>query len=95
MARLVGTDSCINLIFGQYCNVCYRACPLKDVAITVPVHVINDYPYKVPTVHTDKCTGCGKCERSCILDEAAIKVHPRKLARGKLGQNTGGFGVFR
>jgi len=33
-----------------------------------------------PTVHADACTGCGKCEKSCVLAEPAIKVLPLKLA---------------
>lgn len=36
----------------------------------------------IPTVHADACTGCGKCEKSCILPEAAIKVLPASIARG-------------
>jgi ferredoxin-type protein NapG len=38
----------------------------------------------LPTVHSDACTGCGKCEKSCVLPEAAIKVFPRQLAQGAL-----------
>ncbi len=37
----------------------------------------------LPTVHSAHCTGCGKCERACVLAEAAIKVLPRTLAKGK------------
>ncbi len=40
-----------------------------------------------PTVHADQCTGCGKCERACVLEEAAIKVLPVALATGKLGDH--------
>ena len=36
-------------------------------------------------MHSDACTGCGKCEQACILDEAAIKVFPIELAKGMLG----------
>jgi ferredoxin-type protein NapG len=39
----------------------------------------------IPVVHADHCTGCGKCERSCVLEEAAIKVLPVTLARGAPG----------
>ena len=35
-------------------------------------------------MHSDACTGCGKCEKSCVLPEPAIKVFPRKLAQGAL-----------
>ena len=41
----------------------------------------------IPTVHSDKCTGCGKCERACVLDTAAIRVFPRHLAKGRIGEH--------
>jgi ferredoxin-type protein NapG len=41
----------------------------------------------IPTVHSDACTGCGKCERSCVLEEAAIKVLPLKQAKGRIGRH--------
>ena len=28
----------------------------------------------LPTVHSEHCTGCGKCEKACVTEEAAIKV---------------------
>jgi len=41
----------------------------------------------LPTVRADSCTGCGKCEHACVLDEAAIKVLPKRLARGSPGKH--------
>lgn len=41
----------------------------------------------LPTVHSDYCTGCGKCEKSCVLEEAAIRILPAKLAKGELGHH--------
>ena len=41
----------------------------------------------IPTVHSDACTGCGKCEEACVLEEAAIKVLPMSLAKGMLGKH--------
>jgi len=38
-------------------------------------------------VHSDVCTGCGKCELACVLEEAAIKVVPTALAKGQMGQH--------
>lgn len=56
---------------GKTCGVCYRACPLADVAIKVG-------RLEQPTVLPD-CVGCGLCERSCIQLPQAIKVIPRHL----------------
>ena len=39
----------------------------------------------IPVVHSQHCTGCGKCERACPLEEAAIKVMPLELAKGRRG----------
>ena len=41
----------------------------------------------IPTVHSDACTGCGKCEESCVLEQTAIKVLPRDIAKGELGKH--------
>ncbi len=54
---------------GKSCGVCYRACPLQDVAITVGY-------MEQPHVTAD-CVGCGLCERSCIQIPQAIKILPR------------------
>lgn len=56
---------------GKTCGVCYRACPLPDVAITVG-------RLEQPHV-TDKCVGCGLCERSCIQMPQAIRIIPNHV----------------
>jgi ferredoxin-type protein NapG len=45
------------------------------------------YTLFIPIVHSKKCTGCGRCEHSCVLDNAAIKVLPIEQARGELGKH--------
>jgi MauM/NapG family ferredoxin protein len=55
---------------GKTCGVCYRACPLPDVAI---------YVGRLEQPHvTDQCVGCGLCERSCIQMPQAIRVMPNR-----------------
>jgi len=86
LAALVDQESCLNFL-GLRCDVCYRVCPVIDKAITLELRHnprSDRHALLLPTVHSDACTGCGKCEKSCVLPEAAIKVFPRKLAQGAL-----------
>ncbi len=89
LAVLIDHESCLNFL-GLRCDVCYRVCPVIDQAITLE-KVSNPrsdrHAMLLPTVHADACTGCGKCERSCVLERAAIKVLPRELAQGELGHH--------
>lgn len=86
-ASLVGRESCLNML-GLRCDVCYRVCPVIDKAITLErTHNVRTGKHAVfePFVHADACTGCGKCEKSCVLDTAAIRVLPVALAKGQIG----------
>ena len=89
LAVIVDQETCLNYQ-GLRCDVCHRVCPLLNEAITLePRH--NERSGKhtlfIPVVHSDKCTGCGKCERACVLEEAAIKILPLDLAKGELGHH--------
>ncbi len=89
IAVLIDHENCLNFL-GLRCDVCYRVCPVIDKAITLE-KVSNPrsdrHALLLPTVHADACTGCGKCEKSCVLEQAAIKVLPAHIARGELGHH--------
>jgi len=89
LAVLVDQETCLNFL-GLRCDVCYRVCPLIDKAITLePQHNARTGKHTlfIPVVHSEKCTGCGKCEKGCVLEEAAIKVLPVRLAKGAPGKH--------
>jgi len=89
LAALVDQETCLNFL-GLRCDVCYRVCPVIDKAITLErSHNVrtNKHTMFLPTVHSEHCTGCGKCEKSCVLEVAAIKVFPVRLAKGELGKH--------
>ncbi len=89
VAVLIDQETCLNFL-GLRCDVCYRVCPVIDKAITLEHRHnqrSNAHTMFIPTVHSDHCTGCGKCEQSCVLDEAAIKIFPKHLAKGELGKH--------
>jgi ferredoxin-type protein NapG len=90
LAVLIDQENCLNFL-GLRCDVCYRVCPVIDKAITLElVHNPRSdrHAMLLPTVHSDACTGCGKCERSCVLPgESAIKVLPLELAQGSKAEH--------
>lgn len=89
LAVLLDHETCLNWQ-GLRCDVCYRVCPLIDKAITLEQQHnprSDRHALFIPTVHSDFCTGCGKCEQACVLEQAAIKVLPLDLAKGELGKH--------
>ena len=96
LAVLIDQENCLNFL-GLRCDVCYRVCPVIDKAITLEMRrnpreeregpATTRHAMLIPTVHADACTGCGKCEKSCILPEAAIKVLPAHIARGAAAEH--------
>ena len=89
LAVLADQETCLNFL-GMRCDVCYRACPAIDKAITLERQHnprTDKHAMFLPVVHSEYCTGCGKCEKTCVLEKAAIKVFPIALAKGELGKH--------
>ncbi len=89
LAVLIDQEACI-AFQGLRCEVCFNVCPVRGEAITLDMRHnprSGRHALFIPVVHSNACTGCGKCEQACILDQAAIKVMPLKLAKGALGEH--------
>lgn len=94
LAVLIDEESCIAYL-GLRCEICYNICPVfskdgKTRAITLDKRHnprSDRHAMLLPVVHSELCTGCGLCEKACIMEEAAIKVLPPALAQGKIGKH--------
>ncbi len=89
LAVLIDQEECI-AFQGLRCEVCFNVCPVQGDAISIEMHHnrrSGKHALFIPVVHSDACTGCGKCEKACILEEAAIKVLPVALAKGLVGEH--------
>lgn len=93
VAVLVDHETCLNYK-GMTCSICVRVCPIRGEAIDVKPVESDGKRLQIPTVDTDKCTGCGTCEKHCVLSEAAIRVLPRELGLGRAGRNAVGRQAF-
>jgi len=77
-AVITEREECLSLK-GLRCEVCYRACPLIDKAITVENYLnvkTGRHAIFEPVVHKKECAGCGICEKACVLERPAIVVGP-------------------
>ena len=86
LAVLVDHETCLNFL-GLRCDICYRVCPVIDKAITLDPQTntrTGKHTLFIPVVHSDQCTGCGKCEKACPTEVASIKVFPLTMAKGQL-----------
>ncbi len=89
LAVLIDQETCI-AFQGLRCEVCFNVCPLQGKAISVDMqHNARSGKHAnfIPIVHSDACTGCGKCEQACILEDAAIRIFPTALAKGSMGDH--------
>ncbi len=89
LAIVTDRENCIALQ-GFRCEVCFNVCPVMGKALTLE-YWVNERTGKhaifEPVVHSDACTGCGKCEHACILDKPAIRVLDLETVKGELGKH--------
>lgn len=86
---IVDKEHCV-AFWGIQCDACYRACPLLGEAIKLELkrnERTGKHSYLLPVVESEVCTGCGKCEKACVTEKAAIMVLPREVALGEVGTN--------
>ena len=89
LAALVDRENCIALQ-GLRCEACYTACPVMDKAISLNFWAnerTGKHAIFEPVVHSEHCTGCGKCEHACILEKPAIRVLDIATVKGELGRH--------
>ncbi len=89
LAVVVDQETCIAFL-GLRCEVCFNVCPIRGEAITLNYQHnkrSGKHALFIPVVHSEACTGCGLCEKACILEAAAIKIFPAHLAKGELGKH--------
>jgi ferredoxin-type protein NapG len=92
VAVLVDTINCLNYK-GLTCSICVRVCPVRGEAIDLKPITTELGVLQIPTVNPDKCTGCGTCEKHCVIAETAIRVLPRELGLGLSGTNDAGRSI--
>lgn len=57
-------DNCIPLTDNVECGNCARHCPTGAI-VMLPSVSSNPNSFKIPTVDTERCIGCGTCENLC------------------------------
>ncbi len=73
---VINEDTCLSFQ-GMRCEVCYRACPLIDEAITIdyrPREGDDIHAVFAPQVVPDVCPGCGLCEQRCPVGDPAPAI---------------------
>ncbi len=87
LAVLIDQENCI-AFRGLRCEVCFNICPVRGKAISLDRRHnerTGKHALIIPVVHSEHCTGCGKCEAACVVEKATIKVLPYHLAQGEMG----------
>ncbi|WP_165061782.1 MULTISPECIES: 4Fe-4S dicluster domain-containing protein [unclassified Adlercreutzia] len=76
MGRAVIDEQTCLSFKGMRCEVCYRACPLIDVAISIDYGARegDDIHALFRPVIQDACVGCGLCVERCVVSDPAPAI---------------------
>ena len=77
---VIDEETCLSFE-GMRCEVCYRACPLIDEAITIDYRKREGdtlHAVFAPIIDEEKCVGCGLCVERCVVSDPApaIRIKP-------------------
>ena len=77
---VIDEETCLSFK-GMRCEVCYRACPLIDEAITIDYRMREGdaiHSIFAPQINEESCVGCGLCVERCVVSDPgpAIQVRP-------------------
>lgn len=73
---VINQDLCI-AFQGMRCEVCYRACPLIDEAISIDYRMREGdsiHAVFAPTIDEDACVGCGLCVQRCVVSDPEVAI---------------------
>ncbi|MBR3689890.1 MAG: 4Fe-4S dicluster domain-containing protein [Eggerthellaceae bacterium] len=75
---VINEETCLSFM-GMRCEVCYRACPLIDEAITIDYRQREGdalHAVFAPIINEDSCVGRGLCVERCVVSdpEPAIRI---------------------
>ncbi len=73
---VIDEDTCLSFK-GMRCEVCYRACPLIDDAITIDYRKREGdslHAVFAPIINEESCVGCGLCVERCVVSDPAPAI---------------------
>lgn len=73
---VIDEENCI-AFQGMRCEVCYRACPLIDQAITIDYRLREDdsiHSIFAPIIDSENCVGCGLCVERCVVSDPVVPI---------------------
>ncbi len=85
---VIDEDACI-AFQGMRCEVCYRACPLIDQAITIDYRLREGdaiHSIFAPIIDDEKCVGCGLCVERCVVSEPEVPIRIKTDAERARGE---------